>query len=78
MEMKEIVDILKKVNEFVEWENEKGILTNGIVDSVELLEVVTELESTFQIEIDIDDISPENFDSIEAIAKMIEKLSSSK
>ena len=74
--MIEIINILKKINEYIDWENEKEILTKGMIDSVELLEVITELESEYNIEIDIDEISPENFDSVDSIVAMVERIRS--
>lgn len=76
MFMQKVINILRKINEYVDWENENEILTKGVIDSVELLEVITELENEFNIEIDIDEISPENFDSVDSIVAMIERIRS--
>lgn len=71
--MKELIDILKNVNDYIDWQNEKSIFSEGLIDSMELLEIITKIEETFNIEIGIDDITAENFDSIESILKLIEK-----
>lgn len=77
--MKEkIINSLKGVNEFIDWEKENEILTKGVIDSIELLELITELEELFGIEIDIDEISPDNFDSIDSIVEMLKRLSAGK
>ncbi|MDA3917545.1 MAG: acyl carrier protein [Deltaproteobacteria bacterium] len=44
-----------------------SLLENGIIDSVGMLELVDYLEEKFSIQIDEDDLMPENFDSLTAI-----------
>jgi len=44
-----------------------SLLENGIIDSVGMLELVDYLEEKFSIQIDEDDLMPENFDSLNAI-----------
>lgn len=71
--MDKLIEILKKVNPRIS-ENMDDIVSGGMLDSIELVEIVSEIEEVFEIEIPIEDISPENFNSVEAIQKMIEKL----
>ena len=52
---------------------EKSIFTDGLIDSMELLEIITDIEEQFNVKIEMEDISPENFDSVAAMMKLIEK-----
>ena len=45
----------------------ESLLERGIIDSVGVLKLVSFLEETYGIEIDEDDLMPENFDSLGAI-----------
>ena len=72
--MEELKKILQKVKEQVDYENEKFLLTDGIIDSVELVELVAEIEEKYGIEIPLEDITPENFDSVSDIHNMITRL----
>lgn len=49
-------------------------ITDGLIDSVDLVTIISDLEDEFGIEISIEEIVPENFDTIEAIWEMIQKL----
>ncbi len=51
--------------------DEASFLEQGIVDSTGILEVVSFLESEFAIEIDDDDLIPENLDSIAAVTDFV-------
>lgn len=51
------------------------LMESGVIDSLVVAQLVMEMEETFDCQFDIDEISPKNFESINAIATMIrEKL----
>ena len=59
--------------------HEQSLLDAGIIDSTGVLELVCFLETTFGIEVQDDEMLPENLDSIRAIANYVSrKLESSK
>ena len=72
--MEQIIKILEAFDKGVDLTTETSIMTGGILDSIELVELVNSLEQTFHIEIPLDMIMPENFDSVELIWKNISKL----
>jgi acyl carrier protein len=48
-----------------------SFLEEGIVDSTGVLELVMFVESTFDITVEDEDIVPENFDSVNGLARYI-------
>lgn len=72
--MEDLFHVLIQFNDNIDYKNETALLTDGIIDSVGLVELVTELEKSFFIDIPLEEIIPENFDSIENIWSMIERL----
>ena len=59
--------------------HDASLLDAGIIDSTGVLELVSFLETTFGIEVQDDEMLPENLDSIRAIANYVgRKLESSK
>ena len=53
--------------------NEASFLSNGIVDSTGVIELVAYLEKTYHIKIKDEDLLPENLDSINAISSYLTK-----
>ena len=51
--------------------DEDSLLDAQLIDSLGILELVHYLEETFGIEVTDDDLSPENFDSIDALARFV-------
>ena len=69
--VKEILIQLKKgIEKNLESE---GLVSDGILDSFDIISLITELEETFDIEIDPEDVTSENFESVNAIAALVEK-----
>jgi acyl carrier protein len=52
-------------------EEETSFLENGIIDSTGILELVTYLEDTFDIEVEDEELVPENLDSIANVVKYL-------
>lgn len=53
--------------------NDEPLLQNGILDSMGILDLVGELEDEFGIVVDDDDLAPENFQTIEHLARFVSK-----
>ena len=52
-------------------DDETPLLETGIVDSLGVLEVVKFLEQTFQIAIDDDELTPDNFMNVHCLAAFV-------
>lgn len=50
-----------------------SLIQNGIIDSTGILELISFLEDTFQIQVEDEDLIPENFDSINKIKNYLQK-----
>jgi len=77
--MKEqIFEILNDINPDVDYEAETALVDDDILDSFELVSLVSELNSCFNINITVVDFVPENFNSLSAIVALVERLSTGK
>ena len=54
------------------FETETALIDDGLIDSLDIVAVVTELMEAFDVELGVDDLTPENFNSVEAIEELIE------
>lgn len=71
--MKEkILAVCNEVNNSIDYSAE-GLIDNGIIDSVTLVGIATELMMEFGIEIPYEEITPENFNSLDAMCALVEK-----
>ena len=49
-----------------------SLLEAGVIDSLAMVDLISHLQKTYDITIPEDDMTPENFDSITAIASYVE------
>lgn len=74
--MKEqILEILNDINEDVDYETETALIDDGILDSFDIVSLVSELNSSFDINITVVDLVPENFNTLSAMTALVERLS---
>lgn len=72
--MKEqVIEILNEICPGVDFERETALIDDGLIDSLDIVAVVTELMDTFDVQLGVDDLTPENFNSVEAICQLIER-----
>ena len=69
----DILEILQKIKPSVNFEQAQGLLDNGYLDSLDFMKLITELSQHFGVNIGIDEITEENFDTVETIEKMIDR-----
>ena len=73
--MKEqLMEILEELRPDVDFENEKQLITDGVLDSFDIVSLVGSLNDEFDIEIQVGNLVPDNFNSIEGMMALIVKL----
>ena len=55
-----VLQILQEVRHDVDFEKETKLIDDGILDSFDIIAVVSELNENFEIEITADELEPEN------------------
>lgn len=72
--MDELLEILKEAKPEVDFGKETALIDNSILDSFDIVQLVMKLNEEFDIEIGAEEIVPANFNSAEAMYKMIQRL----
>lgn len=72
--MEKIIEILNSLKSGVDFRTAQRIVTNKILDSIDIATMISMLEEEFDIEISMEYMENENFDSAEAIWEMIQEI----
>lgn len=72
--MDELLEILNDIQPGVDFENEKHLIDDHLLDSLSIISLVAELEDTFDVTIPAVEIIPDNFNSAEAMLEMLQRL----
>ncbi len=72
--MEKLLEILSSLHPEVDFENTEGLIDDGILDSLDIVTLVTEINAELDVTIPAEEIVPENFNSAKALMALIEKL----
>lgn len=69
-----ILEILKDIRSDIDFESATALIDNGELTSLDIVAIVSEINDEFDVEISPDDLLPENFNSVDAICKLVASL----
>lgn len=71
--MKEtVLEILKDVRSDVDFAGmDKKLIDDNVLESLDIVAIVGEFNDEFDIEISVEDLTPENFNSVDAMVELI-------
>ena len=58
----------------IDFRNETALVDDGLIESLDIVTIVSELMEAFSVEITVDDLTPENFNSAQSMWDMIQRL----
>ena len=72
--MERIIELLTEIKEDIDYENEKNLIDDELLDSFDILQIISALDDEFDVSIPAAMIIPENFNSVEALWEMVQEL----
>ncbi len=70
----ELLEILEDIRPDTDFEGEEALIDDNILESLDIVALVGELNDAFDIEITVDELIPDNFNSVDRLLDMIERL----
>lgn len=72
--MEKVIEILSGLKSGVDFATAEGIVTNKIIDSIDIASLISTIEDEFDVEIGMEYMDNKNFDSAAAIWEMVQEL----
>lgn len=72
--MERLIELLEEIKEDVDFENETALIDDGILDSFDILQIISSLNDEYDISIPASEIVPDNFNSAKALWEMVQRL----
>lgn len=72
--MEQLKEMLQKKYPNIDFEVENKLMSDGIFDSIAVVEIIAEIESIYDISVTMEYIQPMYFESVETMWEMIEEL----
>lgn len=67
----QIMEILLDIRPDVDFLNETKLIDDDILNSLDIVAIVGEFNDTFDVDISVDDLVPENFNTVDAMVELI-------
>jgi len=71
--MKKILEVLSSIRPEFDFSTSRDFMADGMLDSFDMITLVSDLDKTFSISIDGTDIIPEHFRNLAAITQLLTK-----
>lgn len=69
--MERLFKILQSIRGDVDFKNEKKLVDDDLIDSIDILQIISEICDEYDIDIPKREMIPENFNSIESIYELV-------
>ena len=70
----EVIEMLEDIQEDVDYEECTTLIDDGVLDSFDILAIVSAADDEFDVTIPAKEIVPENFNSAQALHALIQRL----
>ena len=72
--MEQLRDMLYELYPNIDFDTEKQLVSEGILDSLAVVSIIAEMELVFDVHVTMEYIQPAWFESVETMWEMIEEL----
>lgn len=72
--MEQLKKMLEENYPHIDFDKEKALMSDGVLDSMAVVAIIAEIESMYDISVTMEYIQPDYFESVETMWEMIEEL----
>ena len=72
--MERLIELLQEIKEDIDYENEAALIDDELLDSFDILQLISAIDDEFEVSIPAAMIIPQNFNNVEALWNMIQEL----
>jgi D-alanine--poly(phosphoribitol) ligase subunit 2 len=72
--MERLLEILENMHQDVDFANNERLVDDRVLDSLDIITLIAEIDSEFDVRIPAEEIIPENFNSVKALFALITRL----
>ncbi|MCL1866005.1 MAG: acyl carrier protein [Oscillospiraceae bacterium] len=72
--MEKLIEILQELHPEIDFTTHTTLIDDKVLESFDIITIVGEIDSEFDVQIPAEELVPENFNSAAALMRLIEKL----
>ncbi len=70
----DILIMLKELHPDIDFGREKNLVDDELIDSFDVVSIIAEIAERFDVAIGARDVTPQNFNSVENIASLVQRI----
>ena len=72
-DMEKLLEALTEVRDDIDFAGQYGLVDEGVIDSLDLTQIIAALDEAFDIHIPSGEIEPENFNSVQDMLALVKR-----
>ena len=72
-DMEKLLEALREVRDDIDFAGQYGLVDEGVIDSLDLTQIIAALDEAFDIHIPSGEIEPENFNSVQDMLALVKR-----
>lgn len=72
--MEELLELLQEIRDDVDFENATDLIDGKILSSFDIIQIISVIDDEYDVAIPATEIIPANFNSLEALYNLVQKL----
>lgn len=68
-----VLEIMEDARPDIDFKGEEALIDGGVLDSFDVVTIISDLNDEFDINIRVHDLTPENFNTFEAVCDMVSR-----
>ena len=72
-DMEKLLEALKEVRDDIDFSGQYGLVDEGVIDSLDLTQIIAALDEAFDIHIPAGEIEPDNFNSVQDMLALVRR-----
>lgn len=72
-DMEKLLEALKEIRDDIDFAGQYGLVDEGVIDSLDLTQIIAALDEAFDIHIPSGEIEPENFNSVQDMLALVKR-----
>ena len=69
-----MIEILEELHPEVDFEEHKSLIDDKVLDSFDIITLISEIHEEYDVRVPVDEIIPENFNSAQSLYSLIQSL----
>ncbi len=71
--MERLIELLQEIRVDVDFKKEKNLVKGSVLDSFDIIQIITMIDEEYDVNVPATEIIPENFNDVESIYKLIQR-----